>query len=106
MLDPLLIIGLLAGNYHGVKLRDHDGALGNRAELASRQLVDEVAEGEVALLLALGLLGRQLQLALHLPHEHVVDDDVAGGSVQFVLDPHQPELIPHSLLTIQEVHRS
>ena len=104
MLESLLIVGLLACNYHGIQLGYHDGTLRNGAKLASGQLVNKVTESEVALLLSPRLLGGQLELALHLPHEHVVDDDVAGRSVQLVLDPYQSELVPHALLAVQEVH--
>ena len=63
-----------------------------------------MAEGVVVLLLSLGILNRQLQLALHLPHEEVVDHYVVGGIIEFVLDPYQLKLALHGLASIQNVH--
>lgn len=75
----------------GVVLGDDGGHLRDGAELGAEDLVDEVAE-EVGVLLSDVLLcgeHRQLQLALDLPREEVVDDDVVVLRVQPVLDPHQ-----------------
>ena len=65
-----------------------------------------MTEGVVALLLPRWLLNGQLQLALDLSHEEIVDNDVVGRLVQFVLDPDQFELALHALaiFVIQSVH--
>jgi hypothetical protein len=95
---------VLAGSDHGVQLRQHDGALGDRPELAPYQFVDEVAHVVVVLLLALGLLDVQLQLALDPAHEEVVDHDVVSRVVQLVLDAHQLEEPPHLGAVVEVVH--
>ena len=65
-----------------------------------------MTESIVTFLLPFHLLNRQLQLALDLPHEEVVDDDVVSRAIQFVLDPDQFELALHALtiLIVQSIH--
>ena len=63
-----------------------------------------MAEGIVVLLPALGFVDGELQFALDPPHEEVVDHDVVGGVVEFVLDPDQFELSLHGLAVVEQVH--
>ena len=63
-----------------------------------------MTEGVVVLFPALGLVDGELQLALDPPHEEVVDHDVVGGVVEFVLDPDQLELALHGLAVVEQVH--
>ena len=66
-----------------------------------------MTEGVVALLLSTRLLNRQLKLALNFSHEKVVDHDVVGRLVKFVLDSDQLELALHALAVfmVQSIHR-
>ena len=98
------VVSALGGGDHGVELGDHDGALGDGAELAPGEFVDEVAEGVVVLLPALGLVDGELKFALDPAHEEVVDHDVVGGVVELVLDPDQLKLALHGLAVVEQVH--
>lgn len=64
-----------------------------------------MAEHIVVLFFVLGFLDGQLQFALHFPHKQVVYHNVVGTLLQLVLDPHQLELPPHLLATVQQIHR-
>ena len=63
-----------------------------------------MTESVVVLLLALSFLNRKLQLALHLTHEEVVDHDVIGRIIQFVLDSDQFELVYHQITIVKQIH--
>ncbi len=54
-----------------------------------------MAEGKVVFFLASWFLDGELKFALDPPHEQVVDDDIVGGIVHFVLDAYKFELSPH-----------
>lgn len=64
----------------------HIGTLSQDPECASLKLVDKMAETVILFGLFSGYLNRELQLALHLAHEEIVDDDIAIFRIQFVLD--------------------
>ena len=89
-------------------LGDDGGALGQGSELAPGEFVDEVAEVVVVLLLAAQILDGDLQLALDLSHEHVVDEHVVVPAVQLILDPHQLEEVSVVILiqTVEGVEQS
>jgi hypothetical protein len=92
---------VLTCSYHWIELTDHNGALSNGPELASNQLVHKMAENIIVLLLSFGFLNGELQLALYLPHEEIVDHDVVSWIVQLVLDSYQFEFTTHALTVIQ-----
>ena len=71
-----------------------DGTLRYCAELTSSQLVHKMAEIIIILLLILHLLDAQLQLTLHLPQKHVIDEYVIILLIQFILQPDQLKPIP------------
>ena len=99
-----LITWLFASVDQRIELWDHDRTLCYWPKPSPCQLVHKVTEEVVVLFLALHLLDRQLKLALHLPHEEIVNHDVVCRLVQFVLYPHQLELSLHVLTVVQSVH--
>jgi hypothetical protein len=60
-----------------------------------------VAKLIIVLVLIVNLLHWQLQLTLHLPHEHIVYQHIIILHIQFVLNAHQFELPLHLLTTVQ-----
>ena len=64
-----------------------------------------MAEGVIAFLLSFGLLNGELEFALNFPHEEVVDHNVVGRIVQFVLDSDQSEFALHALILIEKIDR-
>ena len=96
---------MLASCDHGVKLRNHDGAFSNWPEFSPGQLIDKMAECIIAFLLSFRLLNGELEFALNFPHEEVVDHNVVGRIVQFVLDSDQSEFALHALILIEKIDR-
>jgi hypothetical protein len=60
----------------GIELVRHYGTFSQRSKLPPGQLVDKVTKGIIPFLFALGLLDGQLELALYLAHEEVVDHNI------------------------------
>lgn len=63
-----------------------------------------MAKDIVLLFFAFGFLDGELEFALNFAHKEIIDDDVVGRVVQFVLDPYQPKLILHLLVVVQDIH--
>jgi hypothetical protein len=63
-----------------------------------------MTEGIVILSFSLRLLYRKLQLTLNLSHKEIVNHNVIGRLIKFVLDPNESELTLHFFTTIQQIH--
>ena len=85
-------------------MRYHDSAFGNGSKLPSGELIDKVTKSIVIFFLALHILNRKLKLTFYFSHKNIVDHDVVGRVIQFVLDPDNPETVVHERTTIHEVH--
>ena len=98
------IVVILAGDYHRVKLRYHDGALSYGPKFPSDELVNKMAELVVVFFFLLGFVDRKLKFALYLPHEEIVDDDIVSRIIKFILDSDQLELPLQLFPCVKHVH--
>jgi hypothetical protein len=96
------VIGVIASTDDGVMLGNDGGAFSQHSEFSPCEFVEKVSEGVVVFVLLLHVLDGELQLALHLPHEHVVDEHVIVLLIKLILDTHQLELTLHFLRLVQQ----